>query len=45
LASSKAVQRDKTLAALGYRVIRVWNNDVLTNLDGVLEMLLVELRK
>jgi very-short-patch-repair endonuclease len=32
------------LAALGYRVIRIWNNDVIGNIAGVLEMLLSELR-
>ena len=36
-------QRDDELYALGYRVIRVWNNDVIENLDGVLQMLLSEL--
>ena len=29
--------RDSELSALGYRVIRIWNNDVIENLDGVLE--------
>ena len=43
--STRDMRRDKALAALGYRVIRVWNNDVLNNIDGVLEMLLEELRK
>ena len=38
-------QRDNDLAALGYRVIRIWNNDVIGNIDGVLEMLLSELRR
>jgi very-short-patch-repair endonuclease len=38
-------ERDTELCALGYRVIRVWNNDVLDNLDGVLQMLLFELEK
>ena len=28
------------LVARGYRVIRFWNNEVLDNLDGVLEMIL-----
>ena len=37
--------RDRTLCALGYRVIRIWNNDVIENLDGVLQMLLSELEK
>lgn len=36
-------QRDRYLAELGYRVVRVWNNDVLRNLGGVLEMLRSEL--
>jgi very-short-patch-repair endonuclease len=38
-------QRDNDLAALGYRVIRIWNNDVIGNVEGVLEMLLSELRR
>jgi hypothetical protein len=29
-------QRDTDLAALGYRVIRIWNNDVIGNIAGVL---------
>ena len=37
--------RDRTLCALGYRVIRIWNNDVIENLDGVLQTLLSELKK
>jgi len=27
------------MSDLGYRTIRVWNNDVLGNIEGVLEML------
>ena len=38
-------QRDRELAALGYRVIRIWNNDLLGNINGVLDMLATELRK
>jgi very-short-patch-repair endonuclease len=38
-------QRDSDLRALGYRVIRIWNSDVIENLDGVLQMLLSELEK
>ncbi len=38
-------QRDSRLCALGYRVIRIWNNDVLENVDGVLQALLRELEK
>jgi very-short-patch-repair endonuclease len=36
-------QRDADLAALGYRVFRVWNNDISGRLDNVLERLLLEL--
>ncbi len=38
-------QRDSEPCALGYRVIRIWNNDVIDNLDGVLQMLQSELEK
>ena len=31
--------------ALGHRVIRIWNNDVVDNIDGVLQTLLSELEK
>jgi very-short-patch-repair endonuclease len=37
------VERDAWLRAQGYRVIRVWNNDMLQNPDGVLGMLAAEL--
>ena len=43
--SPKDQQRDRALCALGYRVIRIWNNDVIENLDGVLQRLLSELEK
>ena len=32
--------RTRKLGAMGYRVLRFWDNDVLTNLDGVLEVIL-----
>src|SRR5204862_1151554 len=35
--------RDAYLQSLGYRVVRVWNNDVIRNLDGILQMLTLEL--
>ena len=38
-------KRDAELAARGYRVIRFWNNDVLGNIEGVMQVLLTELRK
>ena len=43
--SAKDSQRDRALCALGYRMIRIWNNDVIENLDGVLQRLLSELEK
>jgi very-short-patch-repair endonuclease len=36
-------RRDAFLTTLVYRVIRVWNNEVLGNLEGVLQMLASEL--
>jgi very-short-patch-repair endonuclease len=41
----KDKQPDSELRTLGYRVIRIWYNDVIENVDGVLEMLLSELAK
>jgi very-short-patch-repair endonuclease len=38
-------QRDNDLHTLGYRVVRIWNNDVIDNLVGVLASLLSELDK
>ncbi|HJU17844.1 MAG TPA: DUF559 domain-containing protein [Stellaceae bacterium] len=35
--------RDAVLNALGYRVVRVWNNDVFANMEGILQMLRFEL--
>jgi very-short-patch-repair endonuclease len=32
-------RRDATLAAMGYRIVRVTNDDVMKNVDGVLESL------
>ena len=41
--STQDLHRDRALCALGYRVIRIWNSDVIENLDGVLQRLLSEL--
>jgi len=38
-------RRTKVLESYGYRVLRFWNNDVLANTNGVLEMILLELEK
>jgi len=35
--------RTQVIEAFGYRVIRFWNNDVLANTDGVLEVIRLEL--
>jgi very-short-patch-repair endonuclease len=36
---ARDVARTKFLESRGYRVLRFWNNDVLQNIDGVLEMI------
>ena len=33
----KDIERDNWLRTEGYRVLRFWNNDVLSNLEGVME--------
>ncbi|MFI4962549.1 MAG: endonuclease domain-containing protein [Legionellales bacterium] len=33
-------QRTKDLEAVGYRVVRVWNNEVFKNIQGVMEHIL-----
>ena len=37
--------RDRALCANGYPLIRIWNNNVIDNVDGVLQTLLSELEK
>ena len=37
--------RTRYLKAQGFRIIRFWNNDILQNLDGVLEVLLTALEE
>jgi very-short-patch-repair endonuclease len=37
--SKRDATRSKFLESEGYRVLRFWNNEVLTNIDGVLEMI------
>jgi very-short-patch-repair endonuclease len=36
--------RDRRLVANGYKVLRYWNNDVLSNIEGVLITIHAELR-
>jgi very-short-patch-repair endonuclease len=37
------VARTRWLEARGYRIVRFWNNDILTNLDGVCRLILESL--
>ncbi len=37
--------RDAYLVSEGYRVLRFWNSDVLTNMNGVLETILYNLQQ
>ncbi len=37
------VKRTEFLESQGYRVLRFWNNEVLTNMDGVLTIIITEL--
>jgi len=39
-AMDKDARRTLALEAAGYRVIRFWNNDLTSNMDGVLEAIL-----
>jgi very-short-patch-repair endonuclease len=43
--SVKDEVRDRYLRAQGYRVMRFWNNDVLSNIEGVLTVIDDELRE
>ena len=36
-------QRTQWMEGAGYRVLRVWNNDVLKNMDRVLDAIMAEL--
>ena len=37
--SAQDVRRTAFLESKGYRVLRFWNNDILTNLDGVAQLI------
>ena len=41
--SARDARRDRWFSENGFRIIRFWNNDVLSNLDGVLAVLVTEL--
>jgi very-short-patch-repair endonuclease len=42
-ANVRDAARDAWLQAQGYRVLRFWNNDVLKNIDGVIQVVLSHL--
>lgn len=42
--SARDVRRTHILEEQGYRVIRFWNNEVLENIEGVLRVILQEVR-
>jgi very-short-patch-repair endonuclease len=46
-ASTKSADaaRTKVLEAMGYLVLRFWNNEILGNIDGVLEVVLSTLKQ
>ena len=37
-------KRTEVLSAMGYLVLRFWNNDVLKNIDGVLETIILTVK-
>jgi very-short-patch-repair endonuclease len=41
--TERDAKRTEFLQAEGYRLLRFWNNGVLSNIDGVLEMILCEI--
>ena len=43
--SGRDERRTAWLASRGYRVLRFWNNDVLQNTAGVLELIATELQR
>jgi very-short-patch-repair endonuclease len=44
LRAAKDAQRTRILEQWGCHVVRFWNNDVLSNIDGVLEAIMQELQ-
>ncbi|NPU67291.1 endonuclease domain-containing protein [Bradyrhizobium sp. 83012] len=41
--STRDAVRDRRLADVGYRVLRIWNNDAIGNIEGVLAVIQQEL--
>jgi BirA family biotin operon repressor/biotin-[acetyl-CoA-carboxylase] ligase len=44
IAAEADAERTRTIELHGYRVIRFWNNDVMSNVGGVLEVIAQHLR-
>jgi very-short-patch-repair endonuclease len=44
LRTAEDAKRTRILEEWGYHVVRFWNNDVLSNIDGVLEAIMQELQ-
>jgi very-short-patch-repair endonuclease len=44
-ASARDAKRDAWLKAHGFEIMRFWNNDVLQNTDGVLELIVIALNE
>jgi very-short-patch-repair endonuclease len=42
--AAQDAERTRILQEWGYHVVRFWNNDVLSNIEGVLEAILQELQ-
>jgi very-short-patch-repair endonuclease len=40
----KDIERTRLIESFGYRALRFWNNEVLSNPEGVLEMIAQEIR-
>jgi very-short-patch-repair endonuclease len=43
--NERDVQRTAFLESRGYKILRFWNNDVLSNTEGVLESILAQVEK
>lgn len=43
--SLKDKLRDEYLKSIGYKIIRLWNNEVLNNIDGCLDLILAKLQE
>lgn len=41
---TKDLEREKFIKKLGYRILRVWNNEIDNNLEGVAEQILTLLK-